>query len=835
MDTRREFLKKAILASGAVGISQFLPPVIQEAFAINPEPGSTYLDAEHIVLLMQENRSFDHTFGTLQGVRGFNDPRAICLPNKNKVWLQTDEKGDTYAPFRLDIKNSKITWMGSLPHSWSNQVDARNGGKYDQWLLAKKSGNKEYKDMPLTMGHYTREDLPFYYALADAFTVCDHNFCSSLTGTTPNRLHFWTGTIRAEQHENSKANVWNEDVDYDTMGNWKTYPERLEENNISWKIYQNDISVDSLMDWKQDFWLNNFTDNPIEFFSQYNVKLSERYINFLEKKSESLPIEIGELEKKVSGMTAADKDYKDLQNQLTQQKALLEKVNKEKTIYTREKYQQLSTKEKNLHEKAFASNIKDPDYHNLMTLKYKDGDTDREIEVPKGDVLFQFRDDVEKGNLPTVSWIVAPEGFSDHPGSPWFGAWYVSEVMAILTKNPEVWKKTIFILTYDENDGYFDHLPPFVAPNPHNATTGKTSAALDTKVDFVTMEQEKAKVDGNTKDLRESAIGLGYRVPMVIASPWSRGGYVNSQVFDHTSSLQLLEKFIEHKTGKKVQETNISPWRRAICGDLSSVFRPYNGEKIKTPAALDRELFIESIHKAMFKGLPNGYKKLSIEEMNAINANQLSPNLPVQEEGIRPANALPYEMYVDGQLPAGKGVFEVSFTNKRNLFGNNTAGAPFTAYAINNNNVTVRSYAVLPADSIKDTWDLKDFDNGNYHVEVHGPNGFFRSYKGNVHDADMLVVCSYKANKSTSMVLALTNNSAKALTIELTNHYTKATQTKQMAAHGTLAVDFDLGKNFGWYDVSLAIKGNNAFEQRYAGKVENGKDTFTDPIMGRTV
>jgi len=182
---------------------------------------------------MQENRSFDHSYGTLQGVRGFNDPRAIRLPNNNLVWLQTNEAGDTYLPFRLDIKQTKITWMGSLPHTWTDQVDARNNGKYDRWLDVKKPWEEAYAHMPLTMGYYTREDIPFYYALADAFTICDQHFCSSLTGTTPNRLHFWTGTIREEQNENSKANVWNGDADHYTMVSWKTFPERLEENGIS--------------------------------------------------------------------------------------------------------------------------------------------------------------------------------------------------------------------------------------------------------------------------------------------------------------------------------------------------------------------------------------------------------------------------------------------------------------------------------------------------------------------------------------------------------------------------------------------------------------------------
>ena len=117
MDSRRDFLKKAALLSGSAAIMSVMPPAIQRALAINPEPGSTFLDAEHIVILMQENRSFDHCFGSLQGVRGFNDPRAIRLPDQKPVWLQTDAVGNTYSPFRLDIKDTKVTWMGSLPHS----------------------------------------------------------------------------------------------------------------------------------------------------------------------------------------------------------------------------------------------------------------------------------------------------------------------------------------------------------------------------------------------------------------------------------------------------------------------------------------------------------------------------------------------------------------------------------------------------------------------------------------------------------------------------------------------------------------------------------------------
>lgn len=128
---------------------------------------------------MQEKRSFDHTLGTLRGVRRFEDPRAIGLPNGNSVFVQMDASGTSYAPCRLDIKDIRSTWMGSIPHSRNSQVDAWNEGRHDGWIEAKRSGNREYSAVPMTIGHYTREDLHSYYALADAFTVCDQDYCAT--------------------------------------------------------------------------------------------------------------------------------------------------------------------------------------------------------------------------------------------------------------------------------------------------------------------------------------------------------------------------------------------------------------------------------------------------------------------------------------------------------------------------------------------------------------------------------------------------------------------------------------------------------------------------------
>src|SRR5471030_2152800 len=318
MDSRRDFIKKAALLTGTAA----LPASIQKALAINPVPGSSYLDAEHVVILMQENRSFDHCFGTLKGVRGFNDTRAIDLPNKNKVWLQSNKKGETYAPFRLDIKRTRSTWMDSLPHTWRNQVNARNDGKFDQWLDNKRNSNPEYAGMPLTLGYYTREDIPFYYSLADAFTVCDQNFCSALTGTNPNRLFFFTGTVREEQHENSRAHVWNDDMDYGTL-KWATFPERLEDHGISWKCYQNEVAIDTGFEGEQDPWLSNFQDNPLEFFGQYNIHLHDKHIAAMAKRSAELPGKIDELRKKIEALPVGDAHIDHLKKQLKEMQEYL--------------------------------------------------------------------------------------------------------------------------------------------------------------------------------------------------------------------------------------------------------------------------------------------------------------------------------------------------------------------------------------------------------------------------------------------------------------------------------------------------------------------------------
>ncbi|RYG22629.1 phospholipase C, phosphocholine-specific, partial [bacterium] len=390
MQTRREFLRNAAALSGTAFVLGSIPEAIAKAVAIDPEKGTTFLDAEHVVVLMQENRSFDHCYGALQGVRGFRDPRAHLLPGGDAVWFQADGKGDVYAPFRLDIKETNVTWIGGLPHSWPDQVDARNGGRYDKWLIA-----KHRDDLPMAMGHYSRADIPFYYALADAFTVCDYAFCSSLTGTTPNRLFLWTGTIRKDAADFPR--VQNGDTDYDAEAAWTTYPERLESAGVSWRIYQNEISLDTGLNGDEDNWLSNFTDNPIEWFSQYNVRFSKKHREQLDRLVESLPQEIATKEAQSPRTEKLTKEIEGL-------KSRLKNAETERKIWTEAAWNALTPRGKALHEKAFCTNEGDPHYRELTPLKHRDGDVEREIAVPKGDVLYRFRKDVDEGKLPAVSW-----------------------------------------------------------------------------------------------------------------------------------------------------------------------------------------------------------------------------------------------------------------------------------------------------------------------------------------------------------------------------------------------------------------------------------------------
>lgn len=224
--TRRRFLGGSALAA-AFGA---MPGNVQRALAepVAPKP------IEHVVLLMQENRSFDHYFGTMPGVRGFGDPNAATLPNGASVFQQPDpENPDGYTlPFHLDSSTNSVQKIPSTSHAWSVQHEALAGGRMDNWLPAHRKADGA--NGPYVMGYYQREDIPFHFALADAFTVCDAYHCSVLGPTWPNRMMWMTGTIDPAGRAGGPII---KNVVPAGGYSWTTYPERLEAAGVSWKVY----------------------------------------------------------------------------------------------------------------------------------------------------------------------------------------------------------------------------------------------------------------------------------------------------------------------------------------------------------------------------------------------------------------------------------------------------------------------------------------------------------------------------------------------------------------------------------------------------------------------
>lgn len=232
--TRRRLLGSAAGVAAAAAAS-LMPPNVRRALAQGPPRHGSLRDIKHVVLLMQENRSFDHYFGTMAGVRGFGDPEALRLPDGRPIFYQPDPVNPSgyLLPFHLDTRTTSAQKIPSTSHAWKVQHDSWNGGKMDNWLPAhrKAEGDKA----PYVMGYHTRADVPFQFAMAESFTICDAYHCSVMGPTWPNRMYWMTGTVDADG-EFGGPMTGNKRI---TGGyRWTTYAERLEKAGVSWKVYQ---------------------------------------------------------------------------------------------------------------------------------------------------------------------------------------------------------------------------------------------------------------------------------------------------------------------------------------------------------------------------------------------------------------------------------------------------------------------------------------------------------------------------------------------------------------------------------------------------------------------
>jgi len=686
---RRSFLR--LLSSGA--LASAFPASIARALEIPAHHRTgTIADVEHIVILMQENRSFDHYFGALRGVRGFNDPRAVNLPTGDPVWYQPNGSG-YLLPFRPDQPSLGLTFLEDTPHDWSTTHAGWNQGNLDAWVANKGT---------TSMAHLTRQDIPFHYALADAFTVCDAYHCSLLGPTDPNRYHMWTGWVGNDGSGGGPV-IDNSEAGY----GWSTYPERLVKAGVTWKIYQDvgqGLDAAHYWGWGPPF-IGNYGDNSLLYFFQY----------------------------------------------------------------------QDSTPGSPLNEGAL---------------------TGTNISV-SGTLFDQLRADVMGKKLPQVSWIVAPEAYTEHGNwPPNYGAWYVSQMLDALTANPEIWSKTAFFLCYDENDGFFDHMAP---PTPPAARAQGLS----------TVDLTNEIFPGNSY-YESGPYGLGMRVPMIVISPWSKGGWVSSEVFDHTS----LIRFIEARFGPQYPgliESNITPWRRAIAGDLTSAFdfRHANAHVVSLP---DTSSYA-----------PTDYNT----HPDYVPIPPVNQAMPAQEKGIRPARAVPYRLNATTAVDWLDGAVTIEFMNageRAAVFqvrSGNGMGGPWT-------------YTVGPGKTVSDTWAVTSSGKSSYDLSVYGPNGFLRAFKGSVSGqgaANLKIASRYGGNEG-GLELTIENAGSGDAAVSVADGYTGRTATHEVKAGHTLRRHWELEETFGWYDVVVGVESDASFRQQLAGHVETGEDSVTDPAMG---
>lgn len=677
--TRREFLRAG---AGAASL-MLLPPSIRRAMAIPARRiTGTIADVQHVVIFTQENRSFDHYFGTLRGVRGFGDRFPIPLPDGRPVWHQRDARGREILPYHFDTATTSAQRVEGTPHTWPDAQEAWNEGRMDRWLPAKSERS---------LGHYREQDIAFQFALANAFTLCDAYHCAMQTGTNPNRLFLWTGSNdpRGQHGGPALVNTHDDLAPIDQTGYaWTTYPERLEQAGVSWKQYQ-DMA-------------DNFEDNPLEGFRQYR--------------------------------SAAPGSP--------------------------------------LHSRALST-------HSLDDLAR----------------------DVREGTLPQVSWIIAPAKYSEHPGpsSPAWGAEYTARVLDALTANAEVWGGTVLLINFDENDGFFDHMPPPSPPSrdAQGRPLGGSTVSLDGEYHLA----DKGPSHGTEQDppaYRGRPFGLGPRVPMYVISPWSRGGWVNSQVFDHTSVL----RFLEQRFG--VVEPNISAWRRAVCGDLTSAFDFAQPERVlpALPALVGIDALVER-QSRLPPPLP-----------------PLESALPKQAPGVRPSRALPYDLHVD-EMPGEQGL-RLGFCNRGQV------AAVFHVYDRLDPSSPPRRYTVEPGKRLDGVWSLRDGETPAYHLSVHAPNGFYREYRGAMPPT---IAIASERDRAGELKVRL-HNPSEQVELSIADHYAGDARALRLES-GVTDRHWSLDRSGYWYDLAFTRADDPHYLRRLAGRIETGTHGSSDPGSGR--
>ena len=406
-------------------------------------------------------------------------------------------------------------------------------------------------------------------------------------------------------------------------------------------------------------------------------------------------------------------------------------------------------------------------------------------------VLQQFISDCQAGTLPDVSWIVAPYQWCEHPTArPADGAVYQQRVIQALWENPRLWESTVLFINYDENDGLFDHiLPPLAPPGT---------------------PEERLSLTGTvpTPGQPTAPIGLGPRVPMTVVSPWSRGGWVNSQVHDHTSVLRFLEAW----TG--VREPNISAWRRAICGDLTGCFD--FAHPTFSPAALPSAKAFQSLIDRLDNKLPAPTPPPDGRQ-----------EVPAQDPGPAQARPLPYQALANVDASGGASGSSSLMVAMENA---GTAGLQLNVWA--GQTGSPPQFIDLPANGSITT---SLVGPATYDVWVHGPNGFLRNFRGDAASTaagvEVTVTLTGRASHPL-LLLTIINGGHAAVHGGLSGAAGISAGTDlgriSVSAKDKIELTLDpLATSEGWYDLTVTIDGLSQFLRRFAGHLEDGRPSVT--------
>jgi phospholipase C len=294
---------------------------------------------------------------------------------------------------------------------------------------------------------------------------------------------------------------------------------------------------------------------------------------------------------------------------------------------------------------------------------------------------------------------------------------------------------------------------------------------------------------------------------MVVISPWSKGGFVNSQVFDHTSLIRFIEARYAGNDPALI-ESNITPWRRAVAGDLTSAFNfaTPNAARVPLPAT-------------------SGYVPPdALRHPDYVPVPPANQALPAQEPGVRPARALPYELHAHGAVDAAAGAFRIAFAN---------SGAATAVFQVRSGNAAdlPRGYTVEPDKALADAWTAAD---GLYDLSVYGPNGFLRAFKGGLPAAGRanLDVAAHYDERDGGLSLHIVNLSATVAVVSVLDKYTGEVVEERLAPRESVTQYCRLERQFGWYDLVVTVAQDPGFVYRLAGHVESGADSATDPAIG---